>query len=389
MPTLHHLDILILYNGNTACSAASRGKNSSLPFPRKSLNSACNDAYAYFLSYCRQLGLSAGFTTSKDIIGAGSASSYWVYQKNSWQKVNNPCESKIIFDKFSPHKLIDSSLQSLFFSKRSVKKYNSFRISDIFFDKHKTHTSLLTHTIPTVPVTSSSLTHIKNACVLIDNLTKITNPQDFSTDYILKDQFGAGGWHVYKVKGLDKFKQIQTIVSQHKKISFILQPFALFDRGFIYQNKLAPTDIRLIYLNGTLFHSYLRFPKTGDYRCNEHQGGTSAYIKESEIPKNIRSKADLISSSLKTTSLIALDFIVTNNGTPYLVEGNTGPGLSWNENIKKEVYMGKKLIRGIVDQLYTSNFNLNPKKPNSAKLPLWTTLPSSLSELPVTSLNSN
>jgi glutathione synthase/RimK-type ligase-like ATP-grasp enzyme len=176
-------------------------------------------------------------------------------------------------------------------------------------------------------------------------------------------------------------KEIQKIMRANPKTSFILQPFALFDRGFIYDNTAVPTDIRLIYLGGELFHSYLRFPKNGDFRCNEHQGGTSAYIKESEIPKNIRTKADLISSSLKTTSLIALDFIVTNNGTPYLVEGNTGPGLSWNINIKKEVYMGKKLIRGIVDRLYTSNFNLNLKKSNSAKLPIWTALPSSLSAL--------
>ena len=42
---------------------------------------------------------------------------------------------------------------------------------------------------------------------------------------------------------------------------------------------------------------------------------------------------------------------MTNAGTPYLIEGNTGPGLSWDVNNKADVFKSKKLIRGIVDQL--------------------------------------
>ncbi len=183
---------------------------------------------------------------------------------------------------------------------------------------------------------------------------------------------------MYKIESDDKHKQIQKILRINKNKSFILQPFALFDRGYNYLDQLTAADIRLIYLDGQLFHSYLRFPKTGDFRCNEHQGGSSVYIREDEIPLDVRLKADAISSSLKTTSLIALDFIVTNAGTPYLIEGNTGQGLSWNENIKKEVYMGKKLIRGIVDQL-TSRMRVSKKRSiNNSPSPMLyapTTLP--------------
>ncbi len=348
MTTATRLDLLILYNGNTARSATSKSKQ---PFPLKSINNPCNVAYSYFLEYCERIGLSAGFTTSKDIIGPGLCSSYWIYRHKKWHKVNEPCQSNVVYDKFSPQRIDDVTLQSLFFSKRSVKKYNSKKVSAIFFDKQKTHSSLLTHTIPTAKINTLSVVDIKSALSLLTNLTLSTNPGDFSNGFILKDRYGAGGWHVYKIEGDNKHKQIQKIVRKNKDTSFILQPFALFDRGYSYQDELTTADIRLIYLDGQLFHSYLRFPKTGDFRCNEHQGGSSVYIRENEIPLDIRVKADAISSSLKTTSLIALDFIVTNAGTPYLIEGNTGPGLSWNENINKEVYMGKKLIRGIVDQL--------------------------------------
>ena len=53
----------------------------------------------------------------------------------------------------------------------------------------------------------------------------------------------------------------------------------------------------------------------------------------------------------KKNSLYALDFIISNNGNVYLMEGNTGPGLDWNSSIKKNVFEGKKLISEIVKEL--------------------------------------
>ncbi|MBP9702634.1 hypothetical protein KBD69_03015 [Candidatus Woesebacteria bacterium] len=367
MTTATRLDLLILYNGNTAWSAASKTKQ---PFPLKSINNPCNIAYSYFLDYCRSIGFNAGFSTSSDIIGPGLCSSYWIYQGNTWQKVNKPCQSNVVYDKFSPKNEADLSRQSLFFS-RGIKRYNSEQISQIFFDKNNTHSSLLSHTIPTVAITKPTLSAIKLATTLLTGLAKTgILAGDFGQDFILKDRYGAGGWHVYKISSVNSTKEIQKVMYANQKTSFILQPFALFDRGFVYDNAAVPTDIRMIYLGGQFLFSYLRFPKSGDFRCNEHQGGSSVYIKESEIPLNIKVKADLIADSLKTKALIALDFIVTNSGTPYLIEGNTGPGLSWDQNNKKEVFKGKKLIRGIVDQLAgrigvsKTNSNNNSTRPN-------------------------
>lgn len=367
MTTATRLDLLILYNGNTAWSAASKAKQ---PFPLSSINSPCNVAYSYFLEYCRSIGLSAGFTTSNDIIGPGLCSSYWVYRSKKWQKINKPCQSNVVYDKFSPKNEADLSRQSLFFS-RVIKSYNPKRISQIFFDKNKTHTSLLSHTIPTVAITKPTLSVIKLATTLLTGLAKSgTLAGDFGQDFILKDRYGAGGWHVYKISSVNSTKEIQKVMHANPKTSFILQPFALFDRGFVYDNAAVPTDIRLIYLGGHFLFSYLRYPKTGDFRCNDHQGGSLVYIKEKEIPPIIRVKADLISGSLKNKALIALDFIVTNSGTPYLIEGNTGPGLSWDVNNKADVFMSKKLICGIVDQLAgrigvsKTNSNNNSTRPN-------------------------
>ena len=49
--------------------------------------------------------------------------------------------------------------------------------------------------------------------------------------------------------------------------------------------------------------------------------------------------------------LIHGDFIISNNGNIYLLEGNTGPGLDWNLLIRENEIEGQKLIRMIVKEL--------------------------------------
>jgi hypothetical protein len=51
------------------------------------------------------------------------------------------------------------------------------------------------------------------------------------------------------------------------------------------------------------------------------------------------------------TSLFALDFVVSNNGNPYLLEGNTGPGLDWNPLIVKNIQKSKEFMRMIALKL--------------------------------------
>ena len=52
----------------------------------------------------------------------------------------------------------------------------------------------------------------------------------------------------------------------------------------------------------------------------------------------------------KPDSMYALDFLVSNNGNIYLLEGNTGPGLDWNTSLKQNENEAKKLIRMVVNK---------------------------------------
>ncbi len=352
MPNSTVLDVLIVYNGATAASASDDSAN--VPFLKSSQNVPCNDAYAYMLSYCESLGIKAGFTTSKDIVGPGRASNYWIVKDKQWTKIIRPAFSKQIFDKFSPKNLKDAKTRAKLFSSFDISPYNSKEIFEMFFDKQNTYDSHPSCTIPTLSLTTPTLTHIKTQCQKLSILTKLSSSSDYTTHLIMKDRFGAGGWHVYKIAP-NGYAKILSIMQKNPKISFIIQPFTLFDAK----------DIRLIYIDGKLLQSYFRTAARGNFRCNEHQGGTSTYINLNAISKKILAKADFIVSSLNhVNTLFALDFIVGNSGDIHFIEGNTGPGLSWNKNIQIEVKMGKQLIRSLVKNIYNTLSNTKMLKKN-------------------------
>lgn len=342
------LDVLIVYNGNLVASATSAA---SVPFP--ATNASCNLAYAYFLATCARLGLSAGFSSSTGIIGAGTCRSYWSYSARAWHKHRTPAFAKQIFDKFSPKNEADLARRQLLFSQSSIKSFNSYSLFKLFFDKQKTYTALAPYSLPTLSLASDNLATIKKSCTSLRKLIIATGrPQDFASSIILKDRFGAGGRHIYKFKRTD-YVGIQAAITTHPDLTFILQPLLKFNRGFRYQGVFVSTDIRLIYLKGRIVSAYLRVAQAGDFRCNQHQGGSLIYLHPTQVPLAVMRQAQEIATLLnKQSSLYTLDFLLANSGHAYLLEGNTGPGLNWDPTDPIDQKESKKLIRQIVSELF-------------------------------------
>lgn len=350
-------DVLIVYNSNAAQSSANVNKKIFTPFPITSENSAYNEVYGYFLASCEKIGLNAAFSTSSDIVGGGRCSTYWTHSQQGWLKHRSPCHSNLIFDKFSPINSDERAARSLLFS-NNVRSYNSRKLFNLFFDKQKTYQALESHAIPTITLNQSSLESIEKSCKELKDLLEL-HPQseDFSKDIVMKDRYGAGGNHVYKFKSTESAKMF-ALATENKDISFIIQPFAKFDQGFNFKNQLSSTDIRLVYLGGKIVQSYIRTALPNEFRCNEHQGGTLTYLNLNQIPKSLIQKSNSIASILeKKDSLYSLDFIMSNNGNPYFLEGNSGPGLDWNIHLKDNERNAKKLIRLITKQLLVRTIN--------------------------------
>lgn len=356
MPKLTHLDVLIVYNGGIATSASNSAEANTTPFVIGSRHDSCNTAYSYFLEICQKLGLKAALSTSSDIMGAGLCQSYWTYHHKKWHKINSHCYCSLIFDKFSPTTKQGKIDRALLFSSSKVLPYTNPALFNLFFDKQKTYDTLALHSIPTISLKSNSPQSIQQSCRTLAKLLK-SHPgsADFSRDIIMKDRFGAGGNHVYKFKS-GQSTDMALIMQNNAATSFIIQPFAKFDQGYSYDNGPASTDIRLIYLGNKIIESYIRVAKADDFRCNQHQGGTLTYLPLKDIPQSLLTKSDQIGEILdKQPSLYSLDFIISNNGNPYFLEGNTGPGLDWNLSVKKEEINAKKFIRTIVKSLSHDN----------------------------------
>ncbi len=346
-------DVLVVYSDRLAASANCPYKDALTPFAKGSNSESYNIVYGFFLEVCKKNNLKAALTTSADITAAGQCCSYWLFENNAWIKVKKTGYSKLIFDKFSPINKRIKANRNLLFSSKKVKPFNHPHLFDLFFDKQKTYKKLHKFSIPTVTIEDSTIESVNKARkTLKEIIRKHPNKKDFSDEIIMKDRFGAGGINVYKFK-IDQNEQMVKLLKRHEKKSFILQAFVNFDKGFSYQNLPVSTDIRLIYLRGEIIQSYIRMAKAGDFRCNEHQGGTLKYIPVSQVPENLIAISNEVAKILdKKSSLFALDFIISNYGKIYLVEGNTGPGLDWNLSIKENEIESQKLIRIVVGELF-------------------------------------
>lgn len=322
-------DVLVVYSAYTATSASSKSKSVHSPFAGDLDNS-----YAYFLTACRQRKLKAALTTSADIIGPGQCSSYWLYQNSTWTKVKQPAWASVIFDKFSPCNRRQKHQRELMFSSSKVQPFNAPRLYQLFFDKYSTYKFLADMTIPTVTVSATAMADL--AGLLADH----RYGADFGDDYVLKDRFGSAGNHVYPIKN-DGEPEIASILKLNPLKQFILQPLLQFDH-----------EIRLIFMGDKIVQTYIRTAPADGFCCNDHQGGSSEYINESDVPLKVLHLAHALAARLPAEdSLYALDFVVSQNGNVYLLEGNTGPGLNWNPANKTDEVKSHELIGIIVTEL--------------------------------------
>lgn len=320
-------DVLVVYSAYTAASASSKSAHS--PFAGD-----LNNSYAYLLKACRQSRLRAAFTTSADITGPGSCRSYWLYKKSGWLKVARPGMATVIFDKFSPINLRQKRQRELMFSSRKIRPFNQPQLYQLFFDKHSTYNTLTDVAIPTVLISKTSILDLRHL------LAGHRHAADFTDKYVLKDRFGSVGNHVYRIQAGDT-GQIDRILQSNPKIQFILQPLLKFDH-----------EVRLIFMGDKIVQIYIRTAPADGFCCNDHHGGSSVYINESDVPfKILKMAGDVVKRLPLGDSLYALDFVVSDRGNPYLLEGNTGPGLNWDPAKKIDERKSHELIRIIVAEL--------------------------------------
>lgn len=191
-------------------------------------------------------------------------------------------------------------------------------------------------------------------------MLKIHKKNDFNSNYLIKDKTGAGGFNIHKIdfknSGLQKIIKYHNFIKKKKSLSYLLQPFIHCNKGFVFGKYKGLIDLRVIILNNKVIQTYIRIAKKGKFECNEHQGGNLVYLSINQLPKDVLIMTKKIVKKLDAKlnlnhSLYALDFMRSDNGNLYFIEGNTNPGIDWNHKKKINGEKTKELINIIVNEL--------------------------------------
>ena len=343
-------DVLIVYTSNIAISASSKSTIDSAPFPVTSKYFECNDSYGYFIETCQKNKMTVAFTTSADIIGAGKAKSYWVYENKKWVPVKRNCYAQQIFEKFQPVNSFQQHKRELLFSASHIQPFVDKNLNNIFADKQLIYETFLEFSIPTVTISDNSSVGIQYSIDELNELVeKHPNRNDFLPYLIMKDKFGSGGINVFRITS-NFPAEIDKILKKNRDTSFVLQPFVKFDKGFQYKNNEGFTEVRFLQHGKETVQIYLSVASKDTFICN--QNGGSIPLKKGEIPQAMYSLSKKIIKKLKNShDIFALDFIMSNNGNVYLLEANSSPGVVWHEDLPEDVKLKKKTMNVIAKEL--------------------------------------
>jgi len=343
-------DLIVVFSEYYAKSA--QDKSYKAPFSGK--YEIYNDSYNYFLSKCKEANIKAAFVTSKDIIGPGLFQSFWTYNKKLIRN-EHKAYSKLIFDRFGRINSEQKNKLKLLTSSKSIHIFNK-KVQELFGNKLNTYKYFKEFVMPTVEIKDISKESILLAKAKLDKLLK-KHKEDFNDNYIIKRKYGASGIGIFKINFNNIKDSLKEIEEYHKSLkkrklpSYILQPFINHDKGFIFGKYKGFIDLRVVLINHKIIQKYIRIAKEGDFRCNEHQGGNLVYLSKRVIPKDVLAMIQKITKKLNfKRCLYTLDFIKSNNGNLYLVEGNSKLGIDWNHKNKINETKTKELINLIVNE---------------------------------------
>ncbi len=349
MPTLpvKQFDVVIVYDKAIAEGASDGTFRGRTPFSRTGKYFSYNESYQYFLTYCKRIGLKAGFASTGDIGPDGIFTAVWVYDKK-WKRLKQSVTASVVFDKFSNHETVNAAYDARLKKNSGRNRYfHNQKIRALFDDKLKTYNLLSAFAIPTVQIDVESKEAVNAAKSRLGIQTdEHTHTTDFTETYVLKDQFGAGGIDVHKVRATSEFVAIGRADTS---VSYIAQPMIVAD-GFTFVEHEGFVDLRVIICNGDITDCYIRIAKPGEFRANAHRGGTVEYVDLKDIPKGVTAMSKAVNALLPVQDgFYALDFIKSSAGNLYLIEGNITPGLNWYNT--KDEKQAKSLMRNIVDKI--------------------------------------
>jgi len=342
------VDVVVLYSASMAKSSGDSSYLGELPFSVDSDYSYFNRSYGYLLKKFNDMGKLAVFCTSVDIDDEGF-SCYWIFDGEKWVKCKEKIKTSVVLTRFVPkNKLMTQKNRKMYSnSEICVFPFNDLRVFEGFQDKLCTYDQYQNLAIPTVSVDENSIEGINNSIRMLDDLCDSTDDFD-KNRLILKDRVGSGGRGIYVFDKNDignVFDKIEDI-----NLRYVLQPLVVCDEGFGELEIGKSVDLRIVIIGNEIVNVYSRSPKSGSLLSNVQQGGLLTCLSVDDLPQYVLRVVENITKKIDSRyALYSLDFIQSNKGKVFLVEGNNMPGINWYDDESERVK--KKFIDLIVDKI--------------------------------------
>jgi glutathione synthase/RimK-type ligase-like ATP-grasp enzyme len=260
----------------------------------------------------------------------------------------------LIYFKCNPTNEAHQKGIDLLFADSSIQSFSEQKIAKLFLSKLDTYKKFPDMAIPTVEVGKLTSENLEKG---IEDLKKLIrqhpHKDDFASEFILKDNVGSSGISVFKINPNSPFDEIAKKAEEENEtgadVWYVLQPLVNCEHGFVIGPYSGMIDLRLWMINNDILNTSIRIAKSGEFRANVHQGGTEIFLEKSQVPQDVFDMAEKIRKRLDIkSSFYALDFIRSNNGNLYFIEGNSSPGIDWTTDPVHEARQ-KKTIERLVE----------------------------------------
>ena len=168
---------------------------------------------------------------------------------------------------------------------------------------------------------------------------------------VLKPRFGSAGESVQVVERDNAKSALEkTDTEKVKKGHVLLQEFKDPSHGIPFLGVKGVHDLRIIVVDGEPSYAFIRTPESG-YISNVSRGGTIRSVDLDKLPERILSTVEDIDSELSeyVHRIYSVDMLFDKEGTPWVIELNSKPGIKFSEG--KVTERKKGFIQDIIQAL--------------------------------------
>ncbi|MFB6174507.1 MAG: RimK family alpha-L-glutamate ligase [Candidatus Nanohalobium sp.] len=179
-----------------------------------------------------------------------------------------------------------------------------------------------------------------------------TSSEEFLEDMIeehgkvvVKPRFGHGGEDVHIIEsseGLELEEDVEYVVQEFVKASEVPLPGVEGEQH----------DLRIVFVDNEPVYTYVRTPKSEEEVSNVAEDGSITYIDLENVPGEVMSLAREVSERLEgyRPCLFSVDFIISEEDRPYVLELNSKPGMYFSDSEGEEEYE-RPGVEALIDAL--------------------------------------